>query len=79
MTTATAAANEQIEIRIPLLVSPSTGQLKSWSSITLKGVPRIVKRTKGLVTFLLAGRTFIADTAAWNARAKGYIEATEKR
>jgi hypothetical protein len=79
MTTVTTAANEQIQIRIPILVSPATGQLKSWTSIMLNGVPRAIKRTKSTVTFLLAGRTFIADTSSWNARASGHIEAVEKR
>lgn len=79
MTTATNAATEHVEIRIPTLVSPATGKAKSWTPLMLTGVPRLIKRRKSNVTFLLAGRTFIADTCAWNARNQGYIEAIEKR
>ena len=59
------------------LMSETQAQLQKITGVD--SVSAQLEISKGMVTFLLAGRTFIADTAAWNARAKGHIEATEKR
>lgn len=76
---AVTAAASSIQIRKSLAPATGPGSHTSWASETFSGSPRMLKRDKRGVRFLLAGRTFLAAVDAWNGRHRGYIEATELR